>query len=75
MFLVSKKNLNPSYYTFGTLKIVKNGIELRKLRPLNIERGQELKKINHQTLQSLNLIAQKNSLYVALLLVEFQDDL
>jgi hypothetical protein len=37
--------------------------------------GQELKKINHQTLQSLNLIAQKNSLYVALLLVEFQDDL
>jgi len=37
--------------TFGTLKIIKNGIELKKLWPPKIVGVQELKKTNHQTLQ------------------------
>jgi hypothetical protein len=37
-----------------------------------VEGGQELRRTNCQTLQSLN---PKNSLYVALLLLKFKDDL
>jgi hypothetical protein len=35
---VSKKNLNPLIGAYGTLKIVINGIRLRKLWPLKVER-------------------------------------
>ncbi len=37
LFLVSKQNLNLPIGTFGTLKIIKNGVELKKLRPPKIE--------------------------------------
>jgi hypothetical protein len=37
--------------------------------------GQELRKTNHQILQSLKPDGSKNFLYVALLLSEFKDDL
>jgi hypothetical protein len=41
---VFEQNLNPSYGTFGALKIVKNGIELKKLWPPKIEKVKKSKK-------------------------------
>jgi hypothetical protein len=38
-------------------------------------RGQKRKNTNHQTLQRLVLKSPKKSLYVALLLLEFEDNL
>jgi hypothetical protein len=72
LFLVSKKNLNPFYFidAFGALKIVNNGIELRKLQP---QSRTQKKTIECYEGQFLNI--QKNSLYIALLLLEFKDDL
>jgi hypothetical protein len=53
--------------------MVKNGLEMRKLRPPQIREGQELKKtIYHQTLQRLVPEHPKNSLCVALLLIKFK---
>ncbi len=37
MLLVFKQNLNPSIGAFGALKIVKNGIKLKKLWPFKVE--------------------------------------
>jgi len=41
---VFEQNLNPSYGTSGALKIVKNGIELKKLWPPKIEKVKKSKK-------------------------------
>jgi len=57
------------------LKIVKMEIELRNLWPPKIKGDEELKKTNHWTSQRLVPKHQKQLLYVALLPLEFQDDL
>jgi hypothetical protein len=54
--------------------MVKNKIKFKKLCPPKVQ-GSKTKKPNHQTLQKLVLEHLKNSLYVALLLLEFKDDL
>jgi hypothetical protein len=46
---------------------------MRKLQPPKINGVKNSKKSNHQGLQKLILEHQKNSLYVTLLLLEFQD--
>jgi hypothetical protein len=51
-FWCPNKTSTSSIETSGTLKIVKNGLELRKLRPPKVEGGEELKKKKHQTFQS-----------------------
>ncbi len=50
-------------------------IELRNLWPPKIKGDEELKKTNHWTSQRLVPKHQKQLLYVALLPLEFQDDL
>jgi hypothetical protein len=55
--------------TSGALKIVKNGIELRKYSPQSGGVNNS-KKTNHRTLQMPILKHSKNSLDVALLVLE-----
>jgi len=59
----------------NTLKIVKNEMKLRKVLPLKVEGVKNSKKKHHQTLQRLVPEHTKNSLYVALILLEFVGDL
>jgi len=58
-----------------TLTIIENGLEMRKLWPPKVKGGQELKKQTTKHYKGWFLNTQKNSLYVALLLLKFKDDL
>jgi len=49
---VSKQNLNPPFGASETLEIIKNGLEMRKLRPPKLEGVKKSKKTNHLTLQN-----------------------
>jgi hypothetical protein len=60
--------------TFDTLKIVKNGLEMKKLQPRKLEESKTQKKKPHNTTKLVYKYL-KHSLYVTLLLSEFKDDL
>jgi hypothetical protein len=72
---VLKKNLNPLIGVCGALKIVKDRSELRKLQAPKVKGGQELKKNKPLNVTKPVLNHSKNSLYVAMLLIELKDDL
>jgi len=59
----------------NALKIIWNGIKFKKLWPPKVEGVKNLKKKNHRILEMPILEHPKNSLYIFLLLLEFQNDL
>ncbi len=74
-FWCPNRTWTPLLGASDTLIIVKNGLEMTKLWPPQSKGAQELKKPNLWTLQSPVPEHSKNPFYVALLLLEFQDDL
>jgi len=73
-FWCPNQTWTPPIEASGKPTIVKNGIELIKIQSPKVE-GSKTQKKNHWTLQRPVIEHPKNSLYVALLLLELQDDL
>jgi len=74
-FWSPNKNWTPFIGTFFSLKIIENGIKLRKLWCPKVEGVKNSKKKNHPTLQRPIPNHPKHSLYAIFLLLEFKDDL
>ncbi len=74
MFLVSKQNLNPSYLCIWHIKDHKKHIRIEKVIASKVEEVKNSKKQTHEHYK-VGFDHQKNSLYMALLLLKFKDDL
>jgi len=74
LFLVFKQNLTPSIRASRALRIIRNGIKLRKLWPPKVE-GVKTPKNKPLNVTKTSSQTPKKSLYVVLLILEFKDDL
>jgi hypothetical protein len=72
---VFRQNLKSFYGAYGPLKIDKNGIQLRKLRPPKVEGVRNSKKQTTKHYKGQFLKPPKITLYVVLLLLKFLNDL
>jgi hypothetical protein len=70
-FWCRKQNSNPSYWYIWCTKNCQKWLRIEKVTALQSRGFDNSKKTNHQTLQNRILEHSKNSLYVALLLLEF----
>jgi len=75
MFLVSKQNLNFFIWHIWHTKYCQKWIKIEKITTLQSRGSQKLKK--KRTIDTTKPVPNhsKNSLYVAMLLLEFKDDL
>jgi hypothetical protein len=75
LFLVSHQNLNPSYWCIWRTQNPQKRIRIKKVRGPQSKGDQELKKNKSPNITKPKLDHEKNSLYVSLVLLKFQDDL